>query len=205
MELDLESDFKEMYQLSHTPKQMLVNREGMIYHLGAKLDNDTLAKHIEYLRDQPRFAFDVIENFVLAKQDVNDYSKDMLLDFLRKIDYTFADNLRHAISWRLDFTERIAYGIKGDATRTYQCEFFLISQDKSRQALKRIVDTLGSLSSGWLRLDVNWTEFKSYSVFKECITGSEGVNTEEQKVRNVSKVCMKCGKSIDNQKQYVCV
>lgn len=121
---------------------MIVNREGTIYHIGAKMDEELLGKHVEFLREQPVFAMDVLENFVLVKANVNDYSKDMLLDFLRKIDYTFADNLRYAISWRLDFTERISYSIKGDASRTYLCDFFLISLDKNHSSLKRIVDTL---------------------------------------------------------------
>jgi hypothetical protein len=62
---------------------------------------------------------------------VNDYSKARFMEYVRNIDKTFAENLKYSISWKVDFIERICYGIKGDAKRDFICEFFMISIDKN--------------------------------------------------------------------------
>ncbi len=57
----------------------------------------------------------------------------------------------------MELGERIAYGVKGDAIRSFQCDLFLISLDIYDELIKPIRDTLQSLATGWLKLNVQWT------------------------------------------------
>ena len=66
---------------------------------------------------------------------MNDYAKTRLLEFIKKIDQTFAENLKYSISWKVELTEKTTYGIKGDAKRTFICELYLICLDKNTTVL----------------------------------------------------------------------
>lgn len=37
------------------------------------------------------------------------------MDFLREMDKTFAENLTHYLSWRLEFSEEVDYGVSATA------------------------------------------------------------------------------------------
>ena len=76
------------------------------------------------------------------------------MDFIRNIGSTFKENLDYAVSWRVDFAERISYNIKGDAKRSFFCDLHFISLDKNHFFIKPMVDAITILSSGWLKLDV---------------------------------------------------
>ena len=44
------------------------------------------------------------------------------MDFMRNIQADFADKLRAASSWKIDFYERVSYTVKGDGTRSFVLE-----------------------------------------------------------------------------------
>ena len=104
-----------------------MNSNLILYHLGLPYAQDKLALHLDYLLREERLVFDELKNFALVKSNINDFQRARVMDFIRTLPVTFKENLQNVISWRVELSERLAYSIKGDAMRSFQCDVFLIS------------------------------------------------------------------------------
>ena len=104
-----------------------MNSNLILYHLGLPYAPDKLALHLDYLLREERLVFDELKNFALVKSNINDFQRARVMDFIRTLPVTFKENLQNVISWRVELSERLAYSIKGDAMRSFQCDVFFIS------------------------------------------------------------------------------
>ena len=84
--------------------------------------------------------------------------------FIKKLEQCYSDILALPISWKIDFTERTSYTVKGDAKRSFVCEISLITSSAMRDSedLKVMIQSIERLCFGWLNFRVVWTVIKDY-------------------------------------------
>jgi len=62
-----------------------------------------------------------------------------LMDFIKNLEVSFEAVLKEPTTWRIDFSERTSYGVKGDAQRCFTCEIFIITADQGSDELKDLI------------------------------------------------------------------
>eukprot|EP00347_Sterkiella_histriomuscorum_P004572 403359952 len=214
IKLELESEIADQYQLQSLPRQLVINSNLIIYFMGLPMQPHNMKNHIDFLLQYDRVLYDEVKNFALVKTNINDYQKVRVLEFLKNIQSTFAENLKFTISWRIDFAERISYSIKGDAKRSFYCEAFFISLEQDNPMIRPIIETLQSLATGWLKLTVNYTKVQTHKLIQPVAQTSE-INTDDatevikpinpDQTIQLNYQCYHCKKSVQNKTQYFCI
>ena len=166
--LKQDSDFCELYQLPYYPRQMIIRKDGTIHYLGNRLDDEILYHIVEHLSLQPFTQCDEIKNFKLVRSSVDHSQKNQLMLFIKKLEQCYSDILALPISWKIEFTERTSYTVKGDAKRSFVCEISLITSSAMRESedLKMMVQSIERLCFGWLNFRVVWTVIKDYPLLQ---------------------------------------
>ena len=66
------------------------------------------------------------------------------------------------VTWKAEFIEQIIYAPKGSPQKKFSGSFDLFSFEENKEIIQPLIDTLRSLSKGWLQLQINWTQKKHY-------------------------------------------
>ncbi|CDW82361.1 UNKNOWN [Stylonychia lemnae] len=193
VKLELESEVSDQFQLQQLPKQMIINSNQVIYFIGQPFARDVLVKHMFYLQQYERIIYDEVKNFIMVKCNINELQRVRVLEYMKNINASFTDNLKFAISWRVDFAERISYSVKGDAKRSFYCDMFLISLEENADELKPVIETLQTLSNGWMKMDLYQTLVPRHKIIKEDMAVQKPY------------LCKKCGDDLEKQTQYLCL
>jgi hypothetical protein len=138
IKLPSNSDFTELYQLTTYPKQMLVRKDGIIYHFGQRLEGPVLDSHLEYLDNLGSQVCDEIKDFRIVKSNVDSSQRTQLMSFIKMIEISFENALAKTISWRVDFDEFTNYTVKGDAQRSFAFKISLITSSEHDRSLELV-------------------------------------------------------------------
>jgi len=101
---------------------MVVKSDLEIQYIGGVLNDKSLRREMELIKEQISLRKDHLEGFKVVDRNISAREKKEFISFLKKMEETFAENLSFFLSWKLEFSEQVTYSLSGEAVRHYSCD-----------------------------------------------------------------------------------